>query len=60
MKKATGTGYAERGRTIAPALEFHGASLSTSLTPVRWDTLDPVTFQSLRTATEASLWRLDR
>ena len=36
-------------REMSGALRYY-----TSLTPVRWDTLDPVTFQSLRTATEAA------
>ena len=37
------------------SMEMSGAlRYYTRLTPVRWDTLDPVAFQSLRTATEAA------
>ena len=36
-------------REMSGALRYY-----TRLTPVRWDTLDPVAFQSLRTATEAA------
>jgi hypothetical protein len=35
-------------RDMSGALRYY-----TNLTPVRWDALDPATFQSLRTATEA-------